>query len=373
MKRQKHNSNQIQKLKKIKTITCFENLSNEIFYEIFAYLDGFNIFMVFHTLNNRFENLLINSSMSMKCEITSTTNLDSFYESFLYSCKRQILSLEFHDQLESQDLFGIFRYQNDPMRQQAIMQLQYALQFYPNITGMNAEQLQNEGEQDFIQRRDGIIFQQQTDKWIFPNVYLTSLSSQKEEISSTVEPIDIPTELIEQVMKEPLPERKPPSRITTEKDENNPTCFPKNESIESTHVIQSHTGTVDYSKFTSIEVARFERIRVSTLTGSDMCPLSLSSITIHPTTGTIDHNIGRQGEEIVFRFLQWKYPKAQIEWMNNEQESGLPYDIRLKRKDQMEMIEVKTTTDPDQHTFQISIEEMKCLLQHPKNYHIYRV
>ncbi len=113
---------------------------------------------------------------------------------------------------------------------------------------------------------------------------------------------------------------------------------------------------------------------MSTLTGSNLCPLSLlSSITIYPTSNLVDTSIGRQGEEIVFRFLQWKYPNEHIEWMNMKQESGLPYDIRLRKNDQIELIEVKTTTNHDQHTFQISIGEINCLLQNPENYHIYRV
>jgi hypothetical protein len=59
--------------------------------------------------------------------------------------------------------------------------------------------------------------------------------------------------------------------------------------------------------------------------------------------------------------------------MNMKQESGLPYDIRLRKNDQIQLIEVKTTTNHDQHTFQISIGEINCLLQNPENYHIYRV
>ena len=43
-------------------IVCsfIENFSNEIFYEIFDYLDGYDIYKAFSNLNNRFENLLIN-------------------------------------------------------------------------------------------------------------------------------------------------------------------------------------------------------------------------------------------------------------------------------------------------------------------------
>jgi hypothetical protein len=59
--------------------------------------------------------------------------------------------------------------------------------------------------------------------------------------------------------------------------------------------------------------------------------------------------------------------------MNAKQESLLPYDIKIKRNNQVEFIEVKTTRIHDQHTFQISFEEMECLRLNPDNYHIYRV
>ena len=87
----------------------------------------------------------------------------------------------------------------------------------------------------------------------------------------------------------------------------------------------------------------------------------------------MDDKTGRQGEEIVFRFLKWKYPNEQVEWMNYQHESGLPYDIRIKTNNTIQLIEVKTTRIHDQHTFQISIGEIECLIKNPLNYHIYRV
>jgi hypothetical protein len=59
--------------------------------------------------------------------------------------------------------------------------------------------------------------------------------------------------------------------------------------------------------------------------------------------------------------------------MNHKQESGLPYDICIKINNQIQFIEVKTTRIHDQHTFQISIAEIDCLIENPMNYHIYRV
>ncbi|CAF1127467.1 unnamed protein product [Rotaria sordida] len=142
---------------------------------------------------------------------------------------------------------------------------------------------------------------------------------------------------------------------------------------ESAPTVRSHAATINRSNSTVVEVATFERIRISTLTGLNLYPLPSSSITINPTVNVVDNSTGRQGEELVFRFLQWKHPNKRVEWMNAKQESGLPYDIQIRTNNKIELIEVKTTRIPDQHTFQISIGEIECLLENPMNYYIYRV
>ncbi|UJR19309.1 hypothetical protein I4U23_022438 [Adineta vaga] len=45
------------------SITTIKHLSNEIFYEIFEYIDAYVIFHAFSKLNNRFQ-LLLNSSLT---------------------------------------------------------------------------------------------------------------------------------------------------------------------------------------------------------------------------------------------------------------------------------------------------------------------
>ncbi|CAF1053062.1 unnamed protein product, partial [Didymodactylos carnosus] len=83
----------------------------------------------------------------------------------------------------------------------------------------------------------------------------------------------------------------------------------------------------------------------------------------------------RRGEELVFQYLKWKYPDDNIKWLNDEQEYFLPYDIEIIRKNEKtkELIEVKATRVSDQHTFQVSIREIKWLRAHPNTYCIYRV
>ncbi len=124
----------------------------------------------------------------------------------------------------------------------------------------------------------------------------------------------------------------------------------------------------------------YKKIRILTFTN-----ISLPSETkANPSTTTnavssnneIDVVIGRRGEELVYKYLQWKYPNEKIEWINEYSESSQPFDIRMTRKqtkNQDDFIEVKTTRLSTQNTFQISIGEIECLIVNQNNYHIDRV
>ena len=222
---------------------------------------------------------------------------------------------------------------------------------------------QIQGKHGLIKRCEENIHLQDQAKWILPNVYFIQ-STTIEQKPLEEESIDISTEMIEQLMNEPVPERKISSRISVNKDEEkNPTCFPvkasaiestqssntksqstdsissnrssrkDNENEKSTRTVRVHSAMIDTSNSTSIEITTFKRIRVSRLTGSQLYPLSSSSIVINPNDQVVDESTGRLGEEIVFRFLQWKYPNEQIEWMNERKESGRPYDDLYSNKE----------------------------------------
>ncbi|CAF4675009.1 unnamed protein product [Rotaria sp. Silwood1] len=47
-------------------MTCFEDLSNELLFEIFDYLDGYGLYEAFSNLSSRFEQLLYSSSVLFK-------------------------------------------------------------------------------------------------------------------------------------------------------------------------------------------------------------------------------------------------------------------------------------------------------------------
>jgi hypothetical protein len=124
----------------------------------------------------------------------------------------------------------------------------------------------------------------------------------------------------------------------------------------------------------------YEKIRILTFPN---VTLSSETKANPPTTTNVassnnqnDAVIGRRGEELVYKYLQWKYPDEKIEWINEYSESGKPFDIRMIRKqtkDQDDLIEVKTTRSLTQNTFQISIGEIESLIENQNNYHIYRV
>ncbi|CAF0829626.1 unnamed protein product [Rotaria sordida] len=69
-----------------KFINCFENLSNELFYEIFDYLDGRDIFYGFSNLNIHFESLIMNSRLLLKIH-----DYTSYKQSFEHDYQRIIL------------------------------------------------------------------------------------------------------------------------------------------------------------------------------------------------------------------------------------------------------------------------------------------
>ncbi len=124
----------------------------------------------------------------------------------------------------------------------------------------------------------------------------------------------------------------------------------------------------------------FQHIRISNFADIALSPSTLPNlptVTSSASAGNeTDLVIGRRGEEFVYRYLLWKYPDAQIQWVNQHQETGQPFDIQIVHKEtgnQIDLIEVKTTRIPKQNTFQISVGEVECLLANQNNYYIYRV
>ncbi|CAF4091400.1 unnamed protein product [Rotaria sordida] len=73
----------------------FEDLSNEIFYEIFEYLDFYHVYKAFSNLKKRFENLIIDSKLPIKINISfiSKTNFQHYYTDIIIPCLHRVKSL----------------------------------------------------------------------------------------------------------------------------------------------------------------------------------------------------------------------------------------------------------------------------------------
>ncbi len=76
-----------------------EDLSNELFYEIFEYLDGCDIHKAFSNLNSRFQNLLTNSLLPLKINLSSKSQstLEQRCRHIIIPNKHRILSLHLKD------------------------------------------------------------------------------------------------------------------------------------------------------------------------------------------------------------------------------------------------------------------------------------
>ena len=85
-----------------------ENLSNEIFYEIFEYLDGCDIHKAFSNLNIRFRNLVIYATLLLKINLSikAQSTLEQRCRDFIIPNKHRILSLHLNGPSIINDFFN---------------------------------------------------------------------------------------------------------------------------------------------------------------------------------------------------------------------------------------------------------------------------
>ncbi len=78
-------------------MTSIEDLSNELFYEIFEYLNGCEIYNAFSNLNIRFQNLLTFSSQPLKIHVNSNSKsmIQHYSQQIIIPNKNRIISLRF--------------------------------------------------------------------------------------------------------------------------------------------------------------------------------------------------------------------------------------------------------------------------------------
>ncbi|CAF0851967.1 unnamed protein product, partial [Adineta ricciae] len=79
----------------IQSRTKVENLANELFYEIFSYLDLYDVYKAFYNLNTRFQNLLINSTLPLKVNLSTMPRraFQSYHRHMIMSNKHRIASM----------------------------------------------------------------------------------------------------------------------------------------------------------------------------------------------------------------------------------------------------------------------------------------
>ncbi|CAF3534869.1 unnamed protein product, partial [Rotaria sp. Silwood2] len=84
------------------SFTHFEDLSNEIFFEIFDYIEYNELCNAFLNLNNRFQNLLNHSFLRLKLNVghQPESAVQQYYTQFIIPNKHRIVSLYLHDHLD---------------------------------------------------------------------------------------------------------------------------------------------------------------------------------------------------------------------------------------------------------------------------------
>ncbi|CAH8386642.1 unnamed protein product [Eruca vesicaria subsp. sativa] len=84
---------------------------------------------------------------------------------------------------------------------------------------------------------------------------------------------------------------------------------------------------------------------------------------------------GKKGEEIAFRYYAAKYGReAVVSWVNEQSETGLPYDLVIKNRDgKKEYIEVKATVSAAKDSFNLTVKEWQFANEKGESYVIAHV
>ncbi|CAF1450374.1 unnamed protein product [Adineta ricciae] len=185
------NLNKIQKTTNL--ITRFENLSNEIYYEIFDYLDGCSIHKAFSNLNRRFQQLLTSPVYNLKISIedNSTTSVEYFCTNVILPNKHRIISIHLWNTYSIQHFFqhcsidlsffrlrSIILYDINSLQLQAVLA---SLTFLPSIRAFTCSINDNHSQINDIYH---LIFQ-------MPSLKYLSLSIPTDDQVNVLKPCDI--------------------------------------------------------------------------------------------------------------------------------------------------------------------------------------
>ncbi|CAF1267412.1 unnamed protein product [Rotaria sordida] len=96
IKRRQNNNIVHQNKKQVTNIntkkSIFENLANEIIYEIFEYIDTYDVYYIFFNLNKRFENLFLNSNLPLQINIStiSKSKFEDYHQNIIIPNRHRI-------------------------------------------------------------------------------------------------------------------------------------------------------------------------------------------------------------------------------------------------------------------------------------------
>ena len=83
---------------------------------------------------------------------------------------------------------------------------------------------------------------------------------------------------------------------------------------------------------------------------------------------------GAVGEKLISSMMQHAMPADQVDWVNAEEEQGLPYDVCVRRGGEIVLYaEVKSTAEEAKAVFELTLAELDLARQVGPQYTIYRV
>jgi len=83
---------------------------------------------------------------------------------------------------------------------------------------------------------------------------------------------------------------------------------------------------------------------------------------------------GRTGEEVAYQYLTKKYGAKHVKWVNEDGETGAPFDMTVQNESgKQEFVEVKTTRSQDKDWFEVSAREWEFAQIHGDLYTVLRV
>ncbi|KAI6695804.1 hypothetical protein NL676_023514 [Syzygium grande] len=83
--------------------------------------------------------------------------------------------------------------------------------------------------------------------------------------------------------------------------------------------------------------------------------------------------VGKLGERVAFKHLAKKFSRSSVKWVNEDGETGLPYDITIEDGEGLRYVEVKTTQSEEKDWFSLSANEWQFADQNGLNFSIAHV